>query len=95
MFMCGFILTIFGFSDSVSMCSLQLGVRFKECLVIPDSFICTLCSFCISLSKPALVGQIGTGRPALFEKLQTLNFHMLQVIPENWSNSSVFNVLWK
>lgn len=55
----------------MSVCSLQLGVTFKACLVIPDLGISTLCPFCTSLSKPALVGLMGTGRPALFEKLQT------------------------
>lgn len=71
MFVCCLISTIYSLNFSVSVCSLELGVTFKACLVIPDLFIRRLCPFCISLSKPAIVGLMGTGRPALFEKLQT------------------------
>lgn len=53
------------------MCSLQLCIMCKACQVIPYLFSSTLFLFCISLSKPALVRQMGTGRPSLFEKLQT------------------------
>lgn len=69
MFVCG--LTLTGLNYSVIVCSLQLSVMLKACLLIPDLFISTLCPFCISSSKPDFLGLMGTGRPTLFEKLQT------------------------
>lgn len=70
MFVSSLILTIYGLNYSMSVCSLQLSVTLKACLVIPDLFISTLFSpFFISSSKPALVGLRGTERPALFDLL--------------------------
>lgn len=60
----------YGFHYSVNVCSLQLGVTLKVCVVIPDLFNSTLCPFCISLMKSALTALMGTERPALFKKLQ-------------------------
>lgn len=72
MFVCGLNLNICGFHYSVNVCSLQLGVTLKVCVVIPDLLSSTLCPFYISLMKSALAALMSTERPALFKKLQML-----------------------